>query len=168
MTFRASPVGMLASSVAAVVLLLLFARFAPPTFFHKVRQTLPLRYEIVNEHGSIEGSLFSSPRNSKIPNRILAKFMQSAANPLERGSCSASSKPSLWSRIVGPNKVSAQSGCESPCSGSWNGMCKPGRPDCPNLYLCCYEDDPDLGCQGVYAPCDNGGGLCGQSTCSED
>jgi hypothetical protein len=149
--------------LVGVVAAALIAPFCDFFFLTRAHAPSRIRYEIVDNRGIVENSLFKSNRNSKVPMKMLAKFIAAPKTPRHTGPCS-SVKPSAFSNLFTPFTSFAQE-CQSPCEGYYNKTCLE-HGECEGLTLCCYDvENEDQGCMGVLDNCRNGGTVCGQSEC---
>jgi hypothetical protein len=147
-----------------VVVALVIARIA--LFSPSIQGLSPLSYEIVDDRGIPETSLFNNEKNSKIPVKVLARAVVAARTPRRAtGPCTSTSKPALMSNLFTPFTASADECNPTDCTGHYNKTCVE-HGQCEGLHLCCFdENNYDFGCIGVLNYCQNGGTLCGQSEC---
>ena len=159
MSTARSTLALLFGGILAAVLIV---RLYGVLFSPNAQPSSDLRYEIVDDRGVAEDSLFDS-KNPKIPLKVLAKAIEVAKTPPKIVPCS-SAKPSPLSKLITPFTAFAQE-CSSPCVGSYNRTCNVGG-ECEGLFLCCYDEhNEDWGCMGKLYSCENGGQQCGQVEC---
>jgi len=135
-----------------------------------LRKTVPaalLRYEIRDNHGIVEPSLFGGTLNSKLKPEVVERIVRSARKRAKPTACSAGVKSSLLSSLLSSTTVLAQDPCPWPpgCTGHWMTTCAVTGQNCENLRVCCSGEGFIYGCVGHLWPCDEGGSLCGQDTC---